>query len=37
MSPGGVWRSVRTNVSGEWLELDETLGFYEAKAFRFAR
>ncbi len=37
MSPGGVWRPVRVQLSGEWLELDEPLGFYEAKAFRFAR
>ena len=37
MSPGGVWRPVRAHSSGEWLELDETLGFYEAKAFRFVR
>jgi len=37
MSPGGVWKPVRMHSSGEWVELDEALGFYEAKAFRFAR
>ena len=35
LAPDGSWRKIHARRDGDWLELDATLDFYEAKTFTF--